>query len=122
MTPLRVLIVDDDPELLKVMAKVIETRKCDTVVAVRSPHLALEAITRDGQEFDIVFADLLMPRMSGDAFLGHIRELLPRARRVLITGFSGLLATELEEGLVDDIIEKPFDNADLIAVLDLAQP
>ena len=117
MNPLRVLTVDDNPEVLEIFRKVVDREYPGSPIALRSPHIALEAITKTGMEFDVVFADLLMPRMSGEEFLSHVRELLPAAHRVLITGFSRLMATDLEEGLAHDVLMKPVRNEELLEIL-----
>jgi CheY-like chemotaxis protein len=120
--PLSVLIVDDDPLVLGAMSRVLDSCRPETLLAIRSPRLALAELERTGRTFDVVFADLGMGELPGDEFLAEIRRIMPAAKRVLVTGRSLTLASDFEPGLVDVVLIKPFHNDDLIAVLDMVAP
>lgn len=121
-TDLSVLIVDDDPLVLGAMSRVLDQLHPSAIVAIRSPRHALDEIERTGRTFDLVLADLTMGEMGGDEFLAEIRRVMPRAKRVLMTGRSLTTASEFEPGLVDVVLIKPFHNDDLISVLETVAP
>ena len=72
---------------------------------------------RDGA-FDFVFTDLAMPEMDGWETARLIRKLSSNVRIVLVTGYGPATAPPIgEEKLVDAIIGKPFDFAQVGSTL-----
>lgn len=71
----RILIVDDDTSIVRVLSKVFEAAGFD----VTSAHNGEQAIFRmDGRTFDAMLCDIQMPRMSGpELFLHLARENMP---------------------------------------------
>lgn len=67
----RVLIIDDDPVLRRLIAAVLEIGDYQVQAAPNVAH-ALEAITQ--QRPDVVCCDLMMPEVSGLDFLEHRRQ------------------------------------------------
>ena len=69
---LRALVVDDDPEILRPLAKLVEregftTRTCESLAKARS-QLA-------GETWDVVIADLSLPDGSALDLLSQIEDL-----------------------------------------------
>jgi signal transduction histidine kinase/ActR/RegA family two-component response regulator len=85
ITSPQVLLVDDEPELLAVMERVL-VRLGYTVTVAPDGESAL-ALARTAT-FDVVISDLMMPRMSGAAFAERLAEEVPALRRrfVVMTG------------------------------------
>jgi CheY-like chemotaxis protein len=70
------------------------------------------------KEFDLVFTDLAMPEMDGWETARIIRKDWPNVRIVLVTGYGSTTAPpDGEEELVDAIIGKPFDFAQVGSTL-----
>lgn len=88
----RLLLVDDDPTLLQVMSRSFRRRGFD-VLACSGAEQALESC-RDFQASHILL-DLNMPGLSGLAALPRLLEEAPRARLVVLTGYSSI-ATAVE--------------------------
>jgi antitoxin Phd len=66
----RVLIVDDDPSVLKLYSRTLSGAGFDVTPATSG----LEALQRMEQgEFDVVLSDLAMPKMDGLTLLGQMR-------------------------------------------------
>jgi two-component system cell cycle sensor histidine kinase/response regulator CckA len=78
MTPLRVLIVDDEPLVARALSRILRGH---VITVVGSGREALSRI-RHGAGFDIVICDVMMPDTSGmevyDAILEEKPELLDR--------------------------------------------
>jgi signal transduction histidine kinase len=78
MTPLRVLIVDDEPLVARALGRILRGH---VITEVGSGREALARI-RQGAAFDIVFCDVMMPDTSGmevyDAILAEKPEFLDR--------------------------------------------
>jgi CheY-like chemotaxis protein len=82
----RVLVIDDDRDNLEAMRAVIEAEG-PRVETAGSGEEAL-ALLRQGERYDLVLCDVGMPEMSGWEVARHIREIAPRTRVVLITGWA----------------------------------
>ncbi len=115
MSELCVLLVDDEMELVQAMAERLELRGF-TAVGVRSARDALHALDED--DFDVVVADVRMPRMGGIQLARRIRRKHPGAAVVLLTGHGS--RRDAEEGKKAGAmayLAKPIDLADLIQVV-----
>jgi len=113
----RVLLVDDDTEIVESMRTVLESRGYEILVA-RDGNQGLLMAEKD--EPDLVVLDMMMPKRSG--FL--VLEKLRRSRQVpmkviMITANEGSRHKAYAEMLgVDDYIRKPFAMDRLLASID----
>jgi CheY-like chemotaxis protein len=103
-----VLVVDDEPAVGKVLARVLRGHDV-TVVTRAEDALALLAA---GRHFDVILSDIMMPQMSGMAFYEELTQRYPdAARRVaFVTGgaFSPDVAAFLER-VANERMTKPLD-------------
>jgi DNA-binding response OmpR family regulator len=83
MGGMRVLLVDDEPELVHTMAERLEIRDFE-VDAVTSGAEALVKVKTE--DYDVVVIDLKMPGMSGHAVMTAVRAEHPRLPIILLTG------------------------------------
>jgi CheY-like chemotaxis protein/CheY-specific phosphatase CheX len=85
--PKHALIIDDDNEVLEVMATILK-RTGLNVVAAQSAHEARMKLMN--QPFDIIFVDINMPKETGIQFLGSLRQSMPdlKAHIAVISGLS----------------------------------
>jgi PAS domain S-box-containing protein len=105
----RVLVVDDE-EMIGVVARRALGSEHD-VVAETSGRAAILRI-REGERFDVVLCDLMMPEMSGIEVLREIGQIDPRLARDLVFMSGGAFTPEARSFLAEvpnDRIEKPFD-------------
>ena len=69
-------------------------------------------------EFDLVFTDLGMPGMSGWQVAKKIKAIDPKVPIVLFTGWDiKLKESELRESGIDLVIQKPFEIAQLLSLI-----
>lgn len=114
---MRLLIVDDDPALLKGLSELVERRLPSTAVHVcRS---ATEALTLLGQErYDLILTDLTMPRVGGLAILDYVRQAKVATPVLLITG---QIEEKFEEMARNHgaaaLIRKPMDREELLRTI-----
>ena len=112
-SPKRILLVDDDREIVDSMQTTLEARGYEILVA-RDGNQGLAMAERDDP--DLVILDMMMPKRSG--FL--VLEKLRRTRRVpmrviMITANEGSRHKAYAEMLgVDDYIRKPFGMERLV--------
>jgi CheY-like chemotaxis protein len=117
---LRVLLVDDDPLLLKSVKEVLDEDGHSVVAADGGQNGidAFQAAHRGGQPFSLVITDLGMPYVDGRKVAAAIKAQSPQTPVVLLTGWGRRLIAENETPPhVDRILSKPPKLAALRAAL-----
>jgi len=111
----KVLLVDDDQELLHIMEKVISSFGY-RIVTVGNGEEAIEQLKSD--DFDLVITDMVMPQMDGMELLGHIKEKYPDSDVIVATGFSEKYSySDIIRAGASDYIVKPIGKEELEAKL-----
>jgi len=111
----RVLVVDDEAELVSALAERLELRGF-TALGATSGEAALDCLSR--QQFDVVLVDVKMPGLGGFQLVREIRERWPAQPVVLLTGHTSASAAETGASLgVADYLLKPVDIDELSGVL-----
>jgi len=106
-----VLIVDDDPRILKFVTANLEIRGYD-VIAAEDGKTALEVMDRTAP--NLVILDLLMPGITGSDVCCHIRK-SSDVPIIMLTAFGeSNTRMELLSLGANDYITKPFDIKDLL--------
>jgi CheY-like chemotaxis protein len=85
-SPVRLLLVDDEPALLDLLKKYLE-RLGYEVDARGSPQEALSAFEQDPRRYALVLTDLTLPGISGDQMLDRMRERNPKLRAIISSGY-----------------------------------
>ncbi|MCG8589642.1 MAG: PAS domain S-box protein [Proteobacteria bacterium] len=112
-----VLAVDDDPSVLRMLRRILETAGL-TVLCAEDGVQALEVFARYRDEIDVAVLDLTMPHKSGRETARAIRAESPELPIVLSSGYP-------EENEVDRVegtgpiafLQKPYANDDLLALI-----
>ncbi|HJQ25799.1 MAG TPA: HD domain-containing phosphohydrolase [Blastocatellia bacterium] len=115
--PARILIIDDEPKVLSVLASLLGGRYlCKTATS------ALEALGHLKTEtYDLVLSDIMMPGMSGLELLSEITRLNRHTVVVLISGNLNIQnAIEAMRRGAYDYITKPFDLAEVETAVERA--
>lgn len=113
----KLLIVDDDPDMLIAMGAVLESHGFE-IIKARNGEEALEKLVQERP--DLMLLDLLMPRMDGFAVCRELKEPrrvkeYPKVPVLVLTSTreeAGRRRYELETGLdldVDGYVEKPIE-------------
>ncbi len=103
----RILLVDDDQEIVETLRIALEARGYEILVA-RDGNQGLVMVEREDP--DLVILDMMMPKRSGFLVLEKLRRTRPVPIRVImITANEGSRHKAYAEMLgVDDYIRKPF--------------
>jgi len=115
MAPATVLVVDDDPVILKLLEVNFEMEGFEVVRAADG----FEGLERAREVLpDIVVLDVMMPRMTGYEVAKALKEGTDTAHIPIIFVTARAQSNDVERGMelgVDDYVTKPFDPLDLIA-------
>ena len=106
---LRILLVDDNPSILRLLSEACRTDGC--VPATASTAAQALGLLADNQ-FDLIVSDIKMPGLSGFDLLDAVKVTQPGASVVLITGAPSVdeAAFGLRRGAYD-YLPKPFPVA-----------
>lgn len=118
-TTIRVLIVDDLPEICDLLKRTVR-RLRDPRIALTTEinsQRALELVA--AEPYDVVVSDYRMREVNGLKLLAAARAKNPAGRRVLLTGYSELPveADALRAAGLDVMLQKPVLDEDLQGVL-----
>ena len=110
----KILVVDDEADVLKVVKKRLEDRKFEVVTALDGD----EGLTKAAEEKpDLIILDVMMPKLDGYTVVRQLKT-NPNTRNIpviiLTAKGSGLKDLFSVEG-VEDYVTKPYDFEDLLA-------
>jgi len=111
--PPTILIVDDEPQVLRLVEKMLGGRRGNVLVAARV-SAALEIC--ESQPVDVLISDVVMPGMDGHRLAERVLELHPQASVLLISGHCRDAPQVGRPGQVR-FLRKPFFPSQLIEVL-----
>lgn len=113
--PKRLMVVDDEPPIVRLIARVLATDGYDIETA-ESGEAAAALIERpDFAGVDLLVTDLMMPGVNGRELAAIVRARHPKARVLYVTGFADTLFKGVQElGDGESFIEKPFGTDGLL--------
>ena len=118
MNELRVLIVDDEEELVSALVERLNLRG----FAAQGVTTGVEALSvLEGQEFDVVLLDVKMPGLGGLEVIRRIKSARPKQEVILLTGHGSVKS--IEEGMAlgaFDYLMKPVKIDNLVHILTTA--
>jgi signal transduction histidine kinase len=117
VTRSRVLLIDDEPALLRSMRRILTEHE---VVCVESARQALSLLA-DGSRFDVIVSDLMMPGMTGIELYDELARQRPEyaPRVIFVTG--GTLNDKIDRflgSIPNPRLEKPFGSDELKRTID----
>jgi response regulator RpfG family c-di-GMP phosphodiesterase len=113
----RILMVDDEPDLLAGMVRALRFEPFDLVTATDGVA-ALDLLQNRGP-FAVIVSDLRMPAMDGVQLLGRARALCPDTVRILFTGQPDMdtAIAAVNEGAIFRFITKPCSRVTMALAL-----
>lgn len=111
-----ILIVDDEPGLLRLFSSLIERLNCE-IIQANGGALALDIL--DEVTPNLLILDLAMPEVSGYDVLQYVRS-IPRLDRmkVMILTARPNMVPEVEALGIDCWVAKPVMPSDFLAIVD----
>lgn len=103
----RILVVDDDESIRKVLTTILE----EEGYTVETAASGREAIRKSNEKFyNLALIDVRLPDMQGTQLLASIRDTVPPMVKIVITGYPSLQnAIEAVNSGADAYILKPFN-------------
>ena len=118
MTKTRILIVDDEQKMRRILQIILGKQRYDIDLA-KDGIEALDFFQR--QQYDLVITDLKMPRMDGMELIGFIRREKPDVPVIVITAHGSVeSAVKAMKSGAYDYITKPFENEEIRIVVSKA--
>ncbi len=115
-----VLFVDDQPLLLKTIARAIRKKAPDWRCRMAESGAEALALLKE-EPADIVVSDMMMPGMDGVSLLQNIREAYPNTLRFILSGQSNKENILDSVGLAHQFFNKPIDLTEIIEALSLGR-
>jgi CheY-like chemotaxis protein len=112
----RILLVDDDPLILKALRMVLESDGHVVVTACGGAAgvTSVESASASGEPYSVVMTDLNMPSIDGHQVARAVKAIAPDTAVVLMSGAIDPLSIESgAPGTVDMILSKPPNRTEL---------
>ena len=111
----RILVVDDDESVRKVLATILE----EEGYVVDTAKNGREAIKKSKVQFyNLALIDIRLTDLDGTKLLTKIKDTLPKMRKIIITGYPSLQsAVEAVNRGANAYIIKPFDMDNVIETI-----
>ena len=112
MATYHILVVEDDPDINRLLCRILTDGGYDVRPAFSGSEAVLWA---EQYEYDLVLLDLMLPGLTGEEFIAQMR----RKKTMPILVLSAKAGLEDRVNVLrlgaDDFISKPFDNAEVLA-------
>jgi len=115
----KILIVDDEPDMLKLLSMIIREKTSYEVTTTNNPVEALDLAQKN--PFDLVITDLKMPGLDGIELLDAVKQVDADIPIIIITAYSSVeaAAEAIQKGGFD-FITKPFRKEQILFTIDKA--
>ena len=116
---LKMLIVDDEMEMLKIMKETFELRGWDTIV---TPIGASVPVILEKETIDMVLQDIKLPEGSGLDILKEVRKKYPKLPVIIFTalGYQDSVVNEAMRSGASGYVSKGISIRELIEVVNNA--
>jgi len=113
--PARILIIDDDENIRKVIQTILE----DEGYHVETAETAMKGIEKtEVSIFNLALIDVRLPDMEGIELLTKLHDTKPKMRKIIVTGYPTLqnAISAVNEG-ADAYVLKPFDVEKMLVTI-----
>ncbi|MFK7835306.1 MAG: PleD family two-component system response regulator [Sulfitobacter sp.] len=121
---MRVLAVDDDPQILQTLPAVFRQARLRDIELANSGAAALRLLNDPDEHFDVLLLDIKMPQMDGIELCRRIRNLKRYRATPIIMLTSSAHSPRIERAFAagaDDYLTKPFDVREIVMRVRVAE-
>ncbi len=112
----RILVVDDDENIRKVLTTILEDEGYD-VEAADTAKIAIEKTAK--KFYNVALIDIRLPDMEGIELLTKMRPTTPRLRKIIVTGYPTMQnAVEAVNKGADAYVLKPFNVEKVLDIIE----
>jgi two-component system cell cycle sensor histidine kinase/response regulator CckA len=112
-----VLVVDDEPDVRYYLEVVLKEHGY-RVLSAPDARIALELISLRPDEIDLLLSDIGLPDMDGFDLNHRAREIQPKLKTLLCSGYiDGTVKTRMAGDGIDGFIPKPYDTHGLLGMI-----
>jgi len=112
----QLMLVDDEPELLDVVAEVLRARGHDVLTC--SSGREARARIAGPATLDIAILDWSLPDVGGRDLILDLQARQPQARAIIVTGYGeSVVSSSLVNERVVAVLRKPFRMRELVEVI-----
>jgi two-component system response regulator GlrR len=115
----RILIVDDEPDVLALLAELVRSFGHDAIAAPDAE--AALSVVRRGEAVDVVITDLRLPGMNGIDLLSEIKRAIPSVPVIMLTAHCSVESfIQTQSRGIFEYINKPVRAAELRRIVQAA--
>ncbi len=109
-----ILLVDDEPDILKSYSEMLELQGYQTTQCINGPE-ALTMLSNEPEKYDLVLTDYTMPQMTGIVLASEVHKQIPTMPIILMSGLGQLISNkDLKSAGITARYSKPVDYEILI--------
>ncbi len=112
----RVLVVDDEPMVVRAVSQIL-ARSGFEVIAADGPAAALARFAESTGTIDLLLTDVVMPEGGGRRLAARLLEQVPGLRVLFMSGFTDHDSVRDDRALPGPLLTKPFTAARLEAAV-----
>ena len=109
----RILLVDDEPAILKMGRTMLERLGYNVIIA-QGPTEAIEIASQYRESIDLLVTDVVMPEMNGADLARFLTEMNPKMKYLFMSGYTANVIAK--QGIIEEdvrLLQKPFSFHDL---------
>lgn len=112
----RVLIVDDDPNILSALRRMLRPQRAEwDMTFIDGGEAALAAM--EAEPFDVLVSDIRMPRLDGAELLSRVQRRFPGTVRVILSGYADHESVLRTVGPAHQYLAKPCDPGVIVGMI-----
>ncbi len=114
--PKRILIVDDDPNVLQLYGAILKKEGYEVSVAEKKQQIIKE-IEKEG--IDLLLVDLILPDIESSEVIDKFIRRNKEAKIILITGYPNLISSieYMQKDYIYEYLTKPINGDKLVEVI-----
>ncbi len=115
----KIIMVDDEPDQIYTLKKMLESESDEYELAGVESGMQCLQLLENGENPDIIFLDIMMPKMTGWELYERIKENIEwnKIPIVFLTARTDRVAANAGRFLGDEFLNKPFDIKQIIKII-----